>query len=592
MKEFRTAWNTIMIYTNLVYSDPELVATQKQYSDFIGAVMCPPVSSASLSKGLALAHRSPLKVRITVDSSTGDNLLDYQVRETKRAPQTTSLKSEEEVKTIIDSCDVLYRRVVWATENWDILSGTIKGFEEVVVPFMEICLQDEYRSGPVIKERPLMGDVAFIQEGGYKLRFIANPHRVYQAALAPLGRALYRGLRAIPQDCTYDHEKGVHLIQGWLRSGKPAVSMDLSNATDRAPLDLQLEFASVCGVPTRWLQFLRSTCRGDWRASRRKDKRDYGHIRWTVGSPLGLYPTFALFALWHHSVVQAAFAECGYSPMENGDYPYVILGDDLVICDYEVAALVRAWFLSWGMKIADHKSLQSATHAEFAGRIISSSDVVRGFKWKGQVSDDSFVSFVQQFGPKALMFMRPRHKRVLAYIWDLPEPYGLGYNPHGIPLEERLTHLIEVVWARDERVRTFSSRAERANRLVYNSQTMAEVPYELDLDVTTSDQEAESAVRAMLPGLEQLGAAVWPNLHLIALERGAPDEVLSWLETLLSRNSLLEGRDVATTLVILERKIRTVISKSRDWTRSASRLGEPPWVGAKEPRPRELLQKE
>lgn len=262
-----------------------------------------------------------------------------------------------------------------------------------------------------------MGSISLIQEAGFKLRFAANPHRIYQAALQPLGRALFRGLRSISQDCTFDHDKGVRMVQEWLQQGLPAVSMDLSNATDRAPLDLQLEFLSRCGVPTRWLQFLRSTCRGDWRVNNSKvNQYSWSYLRWTVGSPLGLYPTFASFALWHHCVVQAAFAECGWDVGNTDTLPYVILGDDLVIMDYKVAALVRRWFLSWGMKVADHKSLSSDHLAEFAGRVISSSDVTRGFKWKGTISDESFVAFASQMGPRSLILMRPRHKRVLAYI--------------------------------------------------------------------------------------------------------------------------------------------------------------------------------
>lgn len=148
----------------------------------------------------------------------------------------------------------------------------------------------------------------------------------------------------------------------------------------------------------------------------------------------------------------------------------------------------------------------------------------------------------------------------------MPEPYGLGWNPFGIPLEERLTPLIERVWERDERYRTFSSRAERINRMLYlSAHALACAHYGRfpDLDATTSDQEAEMVVRALLPGLEQLGAAVWPNLPHVALERGTVGEVKEWLESMLKRTSIVEDRKSATTLVILERKIRAILAASR-----------------------------
>lgn len=567
-KRFRTAWNAIMVYTQLVYHDPETWATEEQWENLIASVTREPVDPSSLIEGLAIVHKSPLRLRIRVTSDTGSPLIDYQAREGKRAPSTTGFKSIPEPQSVVDSLYVLPRCVVWATENWDILAGTVKGLEPLIRPFLDLSLEDELKSGPpYLTEQPEMGAISLIQEAGYKLRFAANPHRVFQAALQPLGLALFRGLRAIDQDCTYDHDKGVRMVQEWLQQGLPAVSMDLSNATDRAPLDLQLEFLSRCGVPTRWLQFLRSTCRGVWRVNNSKDNRSSPtFISWTVGSPLGLYPTFAAFALWHHCVVQAAFAECGWDKNDNSSYPYVILGDDLVIMDYKVASLVRSWFLSWGMKVADHKSLSSDSVAEFAGRVISSSDVVRGFKWKGPISDESFVAFAAQTGPRSLIMMRPRHKRVLAFIADLPEPYGLGWNPFGIPLEERLTHVIERVWERDERYRTFSSRAERYNRSLYNSSLARgarTVQWFADLDATTSDLEDEIVVRALLPGLDSLGSAIWPNLPHVALERGVPEEVEVMLEAMLKRTSQLESHTSATTLVILERKIRAILTKSR-----------------------------
>jgi hypothetical protein len=568
--DFRTAWNAIMIYSSLVYHDSELWVTDQQWSDLLDAIISPALSSSDIAHGLAIVHKSPLNLFLRVSSETGDPLVDYQVSERKRAPLPDALKTGAEPDTLIDSLAVLMDRTLWSIENWDILSGTLTGLEKYVVPTLELNWIDELASGPILAERPLMGNISLIQEAGFKLRFAANPHRLYQAALGPLGRKLLQGLRMIDNDCTFDHEKGFRLIQGWLRDGLPAVSMDLSNATDRAPLDFQLEFLSKCHVQTRWLQFLKSLCRGDWRVNPTKhDRSKERKIQWTVGAPLGLYPTFAMFALWHHAVVQAAFAECGW------DYskvlPYVILGDDLVIMDYEVASVVRDWFRRWGMVVSEHKSLSSPTTAEFASRIITSSVIVRGFKWKGVIGDESFVSFAQQMGPRSLLMMRPRHKRVLAYIGDLPEPYGLGWNPYGIPMEERLTRTIELVWERDERFRTFSSRSQRVNRMLYASKDVDNIrkirdqladPASFSPEEATSDQEAEAVLRAMLPGLESLGSAVWPNLPTVALARGVPEEIKDWYESMLKRQSILEDRVSASTLVILERKIRAVLRAS------------------------------
>jgi hypothetical protein len=280
---------------------------------------------------------------------------------------------------------------------------------------------------------------------------------------------------------------------------------------------------------------------------------------------LGLYPTFPAFALWHHAIVQAAFARLG-KPKVNGVYPYVILGDDRVIMDDEVDDLVTQWMTSWGMKISAHKSLSSTTVAEFAGRVITSSEVIRGFKWKGPVSDESFVDFASMFGPRSLLLMRSRHRKVLNYIADLPEPYGLGWNPFGVGREERFPPLLERVFKSDVRVRTFSRRSARMHRLMYMSalaRSSAKYNQYIRYDASASDQEEEMVLRAMFPGLDSLGEALWPNLEQVALVRGVPSEVEEGFARLLRSHSYLEKRKDVSTLEILERKIRKVLRASR-----------------------------
>jgi len=567
MKDFRIAWNAILVYTNLVFHDPELWVTDAQWSSFLEAVTRDSVGSRAMYSGMDVVHASPLCLDLSFPERTGDPLVDYQVSERKRAPSMEVGRNLPEPQTIVDSLRVLTTRVNWSADFWDILSGTCKGYEDLVIELgMEIHLRlfDPYYL-PRAGELPLVGNISLIQEGGYKLRFAANPHRVYQAAFGPLGRALFKGLRSIPQDCTFDHNSGVVKVQNWLSAGHPAVSMDLSNATDRAPLELQLAFLSRCGVHFRWIEFLQSVSRGDWYVSPSRSLPAV-KLNWTVGSPLGLYPTFAAFTLWHHAVVQWAFSQCPrWSSYLPEDYPYVILGDDLVIMDREVAAMVRDHFLELGMKVSETKSLDSDFLAEFAGRVISPTSVVQGFKWKGTISDESFLSFASQFGPSVSLLLRPRHRRVLAFIADLPFPYGLGWNPYGIPLSERLTTLIERVWDAETPFRRFSSRVSRINQISYLSKTAigaARYGWVFDALSDTSDQEAERVAKLLLPGLSHLGEAVWPNLEPVALVRGVPDEIVSSFEDILRRYSIRPNLNRKSLLEVIEDKIRRVLDAS------------------------------
>lgn len=56
--------------------------------------------------------------------------------------------------------------------------------------------------------RGSVGKIGLIQEPGFKLRAVANPGRVYQQALEPLGNALSYFSQSLPWDCTYMQDKG------------------------------------------------------------------------------------------------------------------------------------------------------------------------------------------------------------------------------------------------------------------------------------------------------------------------------------------------------------------------------------------------
>jgi len=564
-----------MIYTGIVFSDPNVRVTQKQWDNMVHAIQRDPVPTQALKDGLALVHISPFYVPIRVTSETGVPLMDYQPSPSRRAPK--GLRTVPEVEGVYDSVRPLFQRSIWTTTNWDILSGTLAGINKPIQQILELNLEDERKASGVIEELPLMGLIALLQEGGYKLRFAANPYRVYQQALQPLGRALFRALRRVPNDFTFDQAAAIPLIQEWLRDGRPACSMDLSNCSDNLPLDMQLELLSHFGVSTRWLQFFRDTCRGEWYT------KPFGEVpvvlRWTVGSPLGLYPTFASFALLHHSIVQWCFQTLGKPKIvvatADGEvlmYPYVIVGDDLTVMDTDVALLYQRKMSEFGVPISEHKTLWSRDTAEFIGRIITPNSVVQGFKWKGRMTDDNFVDFCQQFGPRALTLLTSRQKRVVSFIAELPEPYGLGWNPLGKSRSERLNPTLERMWSRDERVRTFSRRAERTHHLLYMSEDgRGPLPsglgqeWELDADALSSDQEDEVLTRALIPGLEKWGVAVWPNLPELVAARPLTEETRTLYDDMLRRTSYVETRKEATALVVLERKVRRSLAHRSEW---------------------------
>lgn len=63
-----------------------------------------------------------------------------------------------------------------------------------------------------------------------------------QSALTPLHDQLYSILRCIPQDCTFDQQKGVEVMSQYTKS--QMFSLDLTAATDRFPMQFQREVLS------------------------------------------------------------------------------------------------------------------------------------------------------------------------------------------------------------------------------------------------------------------------------------------------------------------------------------------------------------
>jgi hypothetical protein len=74
----------------------------------------------------------------------------------------------------------------------------------------------------------LVGRIGLIQEAGYKLRSVANPGRVFQRVLEPLGKAIYGYLKDLPFDCTFDQSKAFPVLQEALTRSKTIHSIDLS----------------------------------------------------------------------------------------------------------------------------------------------------------------------------------------------------------------------------------------------------------------------------------------------------------------------------------------------------------------------------
>lgn len=337
---------------------------------------------------------------------------------------------------------------------------------------------------PVVKQ--CIGKISFIQEPGYKLRAVANPSRIVQCMMNPLKGFLKELLLETTTDCTFDQDKGILRIQGWLREGKLCHSIDLSDATNTFPRNYQISLLSkmidqVTDLPYRerlsnTLEVFRECCEAPWFS---KESNVVTAHRFTRGQPLGLGPSFFLFGFTHNVLLEGLCVKHNIV-----DKPFVVLGDDVCISDQKLAAYYRATLANLGCKISESKSIVSDKFAEFAGVVISPNRKIYQYKWR-DLDDTNFIDFCRQLGPRSAKLLSRRQRRVIEAIAEIPsEVGGLGWNPSGKSLNERLSTPIAQMFLdqANESYVLFESVRSR-DRKFWESQSFRSItPYQEILD--------------------------------------------------------------------------------------------------------------
>lgn len=398
------------VYTRLVASVP----TEQQMKKFLTGVTAGDLPlDEKLEEGVVTMARS-LKVRLSLGPARPYWMM--RVSPSKRVPLidgTTKPESTHWPNQWLDLHVSYWGQV--AMREFPQIFKDVKGSWE---PYYDVV-------GPSTRRVDTVGAIGLIQEPGFKLRAVANPNRVYQMALEPLGDALLELLSSLPWDCTHNQAKAFPFVQQHLRSGKIVHSVDLSSATDYFPLSLQLcVLRTLVRSPDRnYVGLFEFLSRAPWRLGKQK-------IAWTRGQPLGLYPSFASFALTHGLLLLH---------LNNGVHKdsFFVLGDDVVILDDRLFVRYVSALKILGCPLSDAKSVNSSLLAEFAGKIITANDVFPQPKWRW-LSDDNFLDILKILGKRGLLLLRPLQRKVAKAVWEIPDFLGgLGFNPHGVPLEDR-----------------------------------------------------------------------------------------------------------------------------------------------------------
>jgi len=243
--------------------------------------------------------------------------------------------------------------------------------EEGMRWFKELFLNTKLSKKEVVRNRKLH----IIHDPELKERVIAIFDYISQLAFEPISQYLFKTLRAIPQDRTFTQDP---LILD-KRNGELFHSLDLSSATDRFPIDLQVDLLDSIeragnkpyrGIGKAWKSLMVSepfmTPEGDL-------------LYYKVGQPMGARSSWATFTLSHHLVVQYAAYECGQYPFKE----YILLGDDIVIYNNDVALRYKEVINSLGVDCSPSKSHTSENTYEFAKRWFRNGIEISGVPLKG-----------------------------------------------------------------------------------------------------------------------------------------------------------------------------------------------------------------
>jgi hypothetical protein len=200
--------------------------------------------------------------------------------------------------------------------------------------------------------------ISVINDKEGKVREIAIGDYWSQASLKPLHNYLYKLLLRIHQDCTHNQSKIIGKLTP--KVGSSFHSIDLSSATDRFPI--HVEYLLVKTLFGRRI----ANC---WKHIMVHIPFDYHgtKISYRTGNPMGMYSSWATFAVCHHFLVYLA---CKKARVKWEKCPYMLLGDDIVIADDDVALAYKEILILWDIPFSPEKTHTSLHGYEFAKQIV------------------------------------------------------------------------------------------------------------------------------------------------------------------------------------------------------------------------------
>jgi hypothetical protein len=238
-----------------------------------------------------------------------------------------------------------------------------KLYYTIIVPLKWIFSWIRISTGSGVFERDklYLGKLGVVYDQAGKARVVASANWWIQSALRGLHDSIFKFLKTIPQDGTMDQDAAFALVIKNHAKGHLLSGFDLSAATDRLPIDLQIQILELCGIDgSTWSELMRVTY-----CSPFSNLENLGEVEYAVGQPMGAYSSWAMLALSHHVIIQYSAILAGHKGYIN----YAVLGDDGLINNDPIAHAYVEVMKLLGLQISMGKSVVSTRFTEFAKKL-------------------------------------------------------------------------------------------------------------------------------------------------------------------------------------------------------------------------------
>lgn len=204
-----------------------------------------------------------------------------------------------------------------------------------------------------------------------KLRPFAILDYWSQSACKRLHDEIFSHLKGFKTDFTFRQLEAIPYLQE-IKPSNHYWSLDLTSATDRMPISTQTKMLAL---------FIGEAKAEAWRDIMvgypfKLTSSNHPDILYQCGQPMGAYSSWAVFTLLHHFLVRVAADNIGYKR-------YALLGDDIVVCDDEVAERLKMLYHSLGVEVNLSKTMVSKDTFEFAKRLITKGEDVSPYPIMG-----------------------------------------------------------------------------------------------------------------------------------------------------------------------------------------------------------------